>query len=353
MEADLVGPERRAMAACTATSARMAASVADVVDALLEAADEARREALPRHAQPPQFLHDEDVLGVRGWRLRLVNRHLEVEWPAGHGRLDVAVHHRHVRDGATVLHGGLHHRARIECDARALDVDGRAGVTRQEIGGHILQPAPRERVPGRAEIRVARGVGAVVDVLARIDREEREARSRARRRRQPSSSGGRRRRRSRPSSPPPTRPTSRRRRPAAPIARCASSRESTAARTPARCRRRPPAARGRARVSPGPGGRRTPRTSHRPMGVGCRTGSARRRAAAFCGVKAAVRTVHPPLSARWPSNESRTCAASGSADATRLRPEPCGDSDQTTRPACELMVQADPGDAGVAATMSG
>ena len=81
VQAELVRPERPGdgrMAGKVASKASPS-SVADVVDALLEAADVTRGQADPAHAQAAQLARDEEVLGVGGGGVGLVDRHLQLD----------------------------------------------------------------------------------------------------------------------------------------------------------------------------------------------------------------------------------------------------------------------------------
>ncbi len=116
-----------------------------------------------------------------GRRVRLVHRHLEIERPIALHGAEMPVHGRHVRDGAAVLHGGLHQRALVDLHGLALDVEHAARQARAHGGRAVLEPVPRQGVPRLTQRPWGRGVGVPIHVLAGIQREHREAGGGARR----------------------------------------------------------------------------------------------------------------------------------------------------------------------------
>src|SRR5690606_29977526 len=102
----------------------VAARVGTEVDALLEPADEARREGHYLNPQAPQLEGDVGMLDELGRVRSLVDRELDLE-PCARGGKD-AVQPRRMREGAAVLHGGPRQRLLLELDAEPVGVGGRA-----------------------------------------------------------------------------------------------------------------------------------------------------------------------------------------------------------------------------------
>ena len=173
VQAELVGAQRTGDGGVAGQVGAQRVQVADVVDALLEAADVARRQADPAHAQPPQLGDDVEVLQVRGRRLRLVHRHLHLPRAVAVDAGQVAVHAHGVGHGAAVLG-----RAR----SQRLLVEGQRHAVRRRS----VRPSKRARRSAGDDSRSAQGrastlpvssaagggVRRVVDVVAGVDGEE-------------------------------------------------------------------------------------------------------------------------------------------------------------------------------------
>ena len=166
--------------------------IPDVIHAFLEAPDVARGQADPLHAQPPQLPRDEQVLGVGGGGVGLVDGDFELEGTTDDGRrttaaivgrrssvVQVPVHRRHVRHGAAIFDRRPQQRCVVVGDGAVFDLDALADVGRAQSDGAGFQSEPGQRVVLAAQRCCVVGIGRAIHVLAGVDGEEGEAGGRA------------------------------------------------------------------------------------------------------------------------------------------------------------------------------
>src|SRR5690606_23627718 len=104
VQAQLVWPELARDGRVPDEVAGEQAEVAKVLDALLEIADEARRQRHPLDPEALELSGEVEVLGQRRGRRRLVDGNLDLSGVGG-GPPQVICHARYVGDGPTVLDG--------------------------------------------------------------------------------------------------------------------------------------------------------------------------------------------------------------------------------------------------------
>src|SRR5436309_11687515 len=116
--------------------------VANVVDTLLELTNVARCQAHPVDAQAPQLCRDVDMLCGSGWRLRLVDRDLNLPIPSRCSLRQVPVQQRHIGDGSPVLDGGTRESEFVETDEVFLATNGSREISCLEGCRAIFQLLP-------------------------------------------------------------------------------------------------------------------------------------------------------------------------------------------------------------------
>ena len=116
--------------------------VTDVVDSLLEPANVAWCQAHPANAQAPQLCRDVDMLCGGGWRLRLVDRDLDLPLPSRSSLRQMPIQQRHISDGSAVLDSGTHEGEFVETDDVLLATNGSREIPCREGCRAIFQLLP-------------------------------------------------------------------------------------------------------------------------------------------------------------------------------------------------------------------
>ena len=120
--------------------------VPDIVYALLKAADVAWRQAYPLHPKPPQLTGHKIVLHWRGGRFRLVNRDLQFEGSAAHGRSQVPEHRGRVGNGPPVLGRGPCQGHFVKNQPQVLHLERSAKIAPVQFLRRTAQFGPGQRV---------------------------------------------------------------------------------------------------------------------------------------------------------------------------------------------------------------
>src|SRR5436309_9397295 len=113
--------------------------VANVVDTLLELTNVARCQAHPVDAQASQLSCDVDMLCGGGWRLRLVDRDLDLPLPSRSSLRQMPIQQRHISDGSAVLDSGTHEGEFVETDDVLLATNGSREIPCREGCRAIFQ----------------------------------------------------------------------------------------------------------------------------------------------------------------------------------------------------------------------
>jgi hypothetical protein len=164
------------MAAWPREVRRELAEIADVIDPLLESPHVPRRETDPLHAQAPQLARDEQVLRVRGRRVRLVHRYFELPRILREACAERAIHARHMRHRAAVLRRRAQQGLLVHVERAVLDLDALAEIRPAQVVCGCRQLGPRQRGIFRGQRRLVVRVGVAVHVRARVHGVEAEPR---------------------------------------------------------------------------------------------------------------------------------------------------------------------------------
>ncbi len=139
--------------------------IAEVVDALLELADETRGEAHPADAEPVKLSRQVDVVDGRGPVLDLVDGDLELERARGQRTGQVAVHGRDLDDRSPKPRRRSAEGSRLQLERAAVEIEP-FGIAGRKRGRLVLEAGPgdrRECGGDGAVRRVGRQVGHELD----------------------------------------------------------------------------------------------------------------------------------------------------------------------------------------------
>src|SRR5664280_3584688 len=135
--------------------------IAQIVDALLQLADEAWGEAHPADSEPAQLRRKVDVVDGRGPVFDLVDGYLELERARVQGRGQMAMHRRHLDDRGPESRGRSAEGSRRQLEWAGVEIEP-LGIAVPEHGRVIFEIGPGDRLKGGGDgvgRRVGRQIG--------------------------------------------------------------------------------------------------------------------------------------------------------------------------------------------------
>ncbi len=143
--------------------------IAHVIDALLELAHKAGRQAHHGRAAPEQFVGDEVMLMHRSWRVRLVDRHLQIKGLRAPGCAQGIGNRKGMDQGAPILGQTAQQRLFVKGQRKPIHDHGRITVGRAQRRIICFQQGPGQTIALGAQDVRGIDLRVVIDVIAGID----------------------------------------------------------------------------------------------------------------------------------------------------------------------------------------